>query len=140
MIRRPPRATRTDTLFPYTTLFRSWRGTTLRGRWASPTDIGTTARRFVRASEGLKPGSIRPLSHSPDTGHGCAENHPCPPPVPQRPDEVPLAAPRGTASSEERRVGKECVRTCRSRWSPYQYKQTKTQNKHESITKQDTTT
>src|SRR3546814_8854479 len=30
MIRRPPRATRTDTLFPYTTLFRSerrrWRG------------------------------------------------------------------------------------------------------------------
>src|SRR3546814_15088742 len=28
MIRRPPRSTRTDTLFPYTTLFRS----TLRGR------------------------------------------------------------------------------------------------------------
>src|SRR3546814_14779411 len=24
--------------------------------------------------------------------------------------------------SEERRVGKECVRTCRSRWSPYPYK------------------
>src|SRR3546814_12134365 len=24
-IRRPPRSTRTDTLFPYTTLFRSWR-------------------------------------------------------------------------------------------------------------------
>src|SRR3546814_15518012 len=24
MIRRPPRATRTDTLFPYTTLFRAW--------------------------------------------------------------------------------------------------------------------
>src|SRR3546814_9673245 len=29
MIRRPPRSTRTDTLFPYTTLFRSAR---LRGR------------------------------------------------------------------------------------------------------------
>src|SRR3546814_6034723 len=28
MIRRPPRSTRTDTLFPYTTLFRSsWSGT-----------------------------------------------------------------------------------------------------------------
>src|SRR3546814_16318776 len=26
MIRLPPRSTRTDTLFPYTTLFRSWRG------------------------------------------------------------------------------------------------------------------
>src|SRR3546814_11773824 len=29
--------------------------------------------------------------------------------------------------SEERRVGKECVSTCRSRWSPYHYKK---QNKH----------
>src|SRR3546814_15147742 len=29
MIRRPPRSTRTDTLFPYTTLFRSDPGATL---------------------------------------------------------------------------------------------------------------
>src|SRR3546814_18790072 len=29
MIRRPPRSTRTDTLFPYTTLFRSWQGLNL---------------------------------------------------------------------------------------------------------------
>src|SRR3546814_13562115 len=28
MIRRPPRSTRTDTLFPYTTLFRSYAGGT----------------------------------------------------------------------------------------------------------------
>src|SRR3546814_11723062 len=28
----------------------------------------------------------------------------------------------GAQRSEERRVGKECVRTCRSRWSPYQQK------------------
>src|SRR3546814_15412857 len=26
---------------------------------------------------------------------------------------------RGISRSEERRVGKECVSTCRSRWSPY---------------------
>src|SRR3546814_8551604 len=26
---------------------------------------------------------------------------------------------RGVRRSEERRVGKECVSTCRSRWSPY---------------------
>src|SRR3546814_15827772 len=32
MIRRPPRSTRTDTLFPYTTLFRSHR--------TSPTNLG----------------------------------------------------------------------------------------------------
>src|SRR3546814_20202767 len=31
------------------------------------------------------------------------------------------------ARSEERRVGKECVSTCRSRWSPYHYKK-KTSN------------
>src|SRR6056297_4237978 len=30
MIRRPPRSTRTDTLFPYTTLFRSRRGSVRR--------------------------------------------------------------------------------------------------------------
>src|SRR3546814_7783246 len=30
-------------------------------------------------------------------------------------------------SSEERRVGKECVSTCRSRWSPYHSKKKKTQ-------------
>src|SRR3546814_14591992 len=31
----------------------------------------------------------------------------------------PSAKSRSTARSEERRVGKECVSTCRSRWSPY---------------------
>src|SRR3546814_2098551 len=38
-----------------------------------------------------------------------------------RPDDG-LAHPApwaGRARSEERRVGKECVSTCRSRWSPY---------------------
>src|SRR3546814_8915093 len=34
--------------------------------------------------------------------------------------EAPAPKPAVAASrSEERRVGKECVRTCRSRWSPY---------------------
>src|SRR3546814_10962176 len=32
--------------------------------------------------------------------------------------------------SEERRVGKECVSTCRSRWSPYHYK--KNNKQHET--------
>src|SRR3546814_9939919 len=34
MIRRPPRSTRTDTLFPYTTLFRSRQGRQGQGRQA----------------------------------------------------------------------------------------------------------
>src|SRR3546814_17679301 len=32
-----------------------------------------------------------------------------------------------TGRSEERRVGKECVSTCRSRWSPYHSKKKKKQ-------------
>src|SRR3546814_8775347 len=32
---------------------------------------------------------------------------------------IPHADFPGTMRSEERRVGKECVSTCRSRWSPY---------------------
>src|SRR3546814_18929981 len=36
--------------------------------------------------------------------------------------------------SEERRVGKECVSTCRSRWSPYHYKNNKIINKNSTLT------
>src|SRR3546814_14330330 len=34
--------------------------------------------------------------------------------------------------SEERRVGKECVSTCRSRWSPYHYKKKQMQSRPDS--------
>src|SRR3546814_13256321 len=60
MIRRPPRSTRTDTLFPYTTLFRSraraagstglWRTASGSFPWRQPT--GT----MTRASPGCKRG------------------------------------------------------------------------------------
>src|SRR6056297_1003108 len=43
MIRRPPRSTRTDTLFPYTTLFRSEPAG--RRRRVPPARAGDTARR-----------------------------------------------------------------------------------------------
>src|SRR3546814_5206272 len=36
MIRRPPRSTRTDTLFPYTTLFRSVSPAAIAMRWHVP--------------------------------------------------------------------------------------------------------
>src|SRR3546814_13126851 len=35
---------------------------------------------------------------------------------------VERAEPADQVRSEERRGGKECVSTCRSRWSPYHYK------------------
>src|SRR5213082_1998711 len=43
MIRRPPRSTLCQTLFPYTTLFRS------TGRWSGPTSGACCARRRRRA-------------------------------------------------------------------------------------------
>src|SRR3546814_13534407 len=44
-------------------------------------------------------------------------------PVPQadgRPHFLAASNAAITKRSDERRVGKECVSTCRSRWSPYQ--------------------
>src|SRR3546814_4163986 len=41
--------------------------------------------------------------------------------------------------SEERRVGKECVSTCRSRWSPYHYKKQTNKNKVNTTRFQTTT-
>src|SRR3546814_20558524 len=39
---------------------------------------------------------------------------------------------RGATRSEESRVGKECVSTCRSRWPPYHYKKKNKQAKSKS--------
>src|SRR3546814_20978282 len=38
------------------------------------------------------------------------------------------SAHRTPQGSEERRVGKECVRTCRSRWYPYHYQKKNRRN------------
>src|SRR3546814_3482600 len=45
MIRRPPRSTRTDTLFPYTTLFRSRCRGRRRARRRRPSHRGRRSRR-----------------------------------------------------------------------------------------------
>src|SRR3546814_2614762 len=50
MIRRPPRSTRTDTLFPYTTLFRSSAAIGTRTeRWLPTQTPGTEPSRIVPA-------------------------------------------------------------------------------------------
>src|SRR3546814_19258715 len=103
MIRRPPRSTRTDTLVPYTTLFRS--AVQLQraaGRVSRVRRAGRTAR--------IRPRSRRPQPCAqPEKGRGGAVGE----------IEPALALLYAGARSEERRVGKECVSTCRSRWSPY---------------------
>src|SRR3546814_5630795 len=53
MIRRPPRSTRTDTLFPYTTLFRS-------ARHLRPGRLALTDRDHCRDQPGRSVGDARP--------------------------------------------------------------------------------
>src|SRR3546814_11038920 len=52
---------------------------------------------------------------------GLPDTSPVPKKDPMGMDYVPVYADDAppAARSEERRVGKECVSTCRSRWSPY---------------------
>src|SRR3546814_20978969 len=101
MIRRPPRSTPTDTLFPYTTLFRSPEGQSGGGL---PRFRGAATRR--EAAWGVK-------------SRGRQGRGRCVRAEPARPRPTPE---RRQCSSEERRVGKECVSTGRSRWSAYPQK------------------
>src|SRR3546814_6163581 len=66
MIRLPPRSNRTDTLFPYTTLFRSWRphrlGCRQRCRWRYGRENFTVSPAFVAncsAIPGVNAGDLR---------------------------------------------------------------------------------
>src|SRR3546814_11516738 len=113
MIRRPPRSTRTDTLFPYTTLFRS------PGR--------ATALIFLRDPQGKD----RLLAKRP---HGDISTFFGRSFVRWEKGEVQYDVMEVDVDgrSEERRVGKECVSTCRSRWSPYHYKKKKNHIKAQS--------
>src|SRR3546814_20404155 len=121
MIRRPPRSTRTDTLFPYTTLFRSQYHSDgfLRGGTGDEYPI------FPLAARGF---AVLSIENPPTIAHAF--------PNLKTWDEINRASmkdwadrrsllsstltvvgqvvPRGR--SEESRVGNECVRTGVSRW------------------------
>src|SRR3546814_20021395 len=144
MIRRPPRSTRTDTLFPYTTLFRSqitdpWtlrpetvlRISSLNKTQAKPNPDGSYTYVIALQDPGIAnwidtaglhqgwfqmrwqnlPAGSEPTASAVklvklddmDTVVG---------------PEVPRANLAYRQRSEERRVGKECVSTGRSGWSP----------------------
>src|SRR3546814_14340366 len=129
MIRRPPRATRTDTLLPYTTLFRSGRLRPLPGTVRLSADrrgMTTEVRQeelliavIARMLDGLRhvavgasspiPGAAALLTRRISGGRlrvsvlGSRANNPF---------------TDGGRRSEERRVGKEGASTCSSRWSP----------------------
>src|SRR3546814_18290744 len=97
-IRRPPRSTRTDTLFPYTTLFRS-----------SESPRAPVAKPAPAPRPTIVPAGELPERKADPRGE----------------ERIRMSRLRQRIAeslkerSEERRGGKECVRTCRSRWSPY---------------------
>src|SRR3546814_13432103 len=136
MYRRPPRSTRTDTLFPYTTLFRSRRAAAERERdraageeiaaLVAAVAAGDVTRRLsAEGKDGLflvmareinrltetmnealtEVGSVLTALSSGDLTRRIASSH-----------EGIFGAIR--SRSEERRAGKGCVSTCRSRWWP----------------------
>src|SRR3546814_18006334 len=127
MIRRPPRSTRTDTLFPYTTLFRSL---TAQRQLQFYT---VCMKQFLLFSHwslliGRAQHVAFVLKHSTTEGRSALSH---------------IAGTLGTRiallsstirdatsvvtwrRSEERREGKDCVSTCRCRWSQYHKKQKK---------------
>src|SRR3546814_11821428 len=119
MIRRPPRSTRTDTLFPYTTLFRS--ATMLSESLAQYSAL--MVMEYEYGSRKMR----KFLRHELDTYLMSRAT--------ERVRELPLALNenqqyihynKGSVvfyalrdRSEERRVGREGVSTCRTRRSPY---------------------
>src|SRR3546814_3092182 len=151
MIRRPPRSTRTDTLFPYTTLFRS-RSTP--GIWQEKVSFFLTAIIYLPRPLRTAPALLCQLRRLSGAAGSALKRLVT---LDQRPFDKPAQhLPRGIVErgdhclqrvrlggdfgveglggddgppwhlhqlgidrSEERRIGKECVSTCRYRWSPY---------------------
>src|SRR3546814_18188270 len=120
MIRRPPRSTRTDTLFPYTTLFRSN---------ASPgSALIAPSRRLtvqdvslIKHLRGFPAFGQQRLQFDPNASYASSASrtprqaqrwHTPPVPLPS-----PTLHPHNFLRSEERRVGTECFSPCSSRCS-----------------------
>src|SRR3546814_11964628 len=149
MIRRPPRSTRTDTLVPYTTLFRSPDGFDCSGlvqyvyRLAGVQLPRTTREQHAYGRkvdiDDAEPGDLLFYSF---TGHGIdhvaiylGDDEAVHAPASGRSvivagvhlkywqrhfvDARRVLRFRAAHRSEARRVGKACVVTGRSRWAPY---------------------
>src|SRR3546814_16490027 len=120
---RPPRPTRTDTIVPYPTRFRS-----TRHQQRQPAAHGRADKneRSFDQTVDQKKNIITPLCQrallQQAFAHAASRII-----EPQHRASVRLRP--DIERSEERRVGKECVSTCRSRWSPYHKKKNKKKNK-----------
>src|SRR3546814_17824761 len=119
MTRRTPISTRPYTLFPDSTLFRSITDHEMEHILERAAEAGAKAAFFLPVR---LPYEVAPLFRA------WLDTH-----FPDRADKVmntirsirdgrendPAFFTRMRGRSEERRLGKACVRTCRSRWSAY---------------------
>src|SRR3546814_14441634 len=125
MIRRPPRSTRTDTLFPYATLFRS-KGDPKR----YPNNLKLNvdlAQGLAHLYDGDAPEAQRRLDHMVDAAPNNTQLRTARSEI-YRYRSLPRHAERDlkiaetesprSIRSEERRGGKEGRRTCKIRWAP----------------------
>src|SRR3546814_13720823 len=133
MIRRPPRSTRTDTRFPYTTLFRSAEPRGSVGRSGLPSactpvrgwlsGLHASVQRYddgqhgrsVNEQDASEPLHRRRLSSCPENPSSCGLHAEA---IASAVLVKPYTNPLGDRS-EERRVGQECVSTCSCRWRRY---------------------
>src|SRR3546814_18854966 len=131
MIRRPPRSTRTDTLFPYTTLFRSH--LTLGAEPESVVDkLGIAWGKLVlqvrrtpvqrelldSAMRGVEDGPARRLVHAARFLPDAAVFHQVQPAVAMRAAKVVQPGEQAGGRSEACRVGHVCLSPCRYMWTP----------------------
>src|SRR3546814_16188101 len=129
MIRRPPRSTRTDTLFPYTTLFRSGAdglktGHTSEAGYCFLGSAKRGGRRLIMVVAGLPSAKARREEAERLMNWGFASKSMSVAAQDRRSTKEKGGTDAGAASSqkrstgnrsEERRVGKECVSTGSSR-------------------------
>src|SRR3546814_19982263 len=132
MRRLPPSSTRTDTLFPYTTLFRSRHGPdAVQAALASE----AAAQRRLVVVDAVLDADLVTIGHAAAKhrlvtgGSGLALGLPDNFRREGLLEDVPLAfsptSGPAVAKPEERRVGQESVSTCRSRWQQFSYKKQK---------------
>src|SRR3546814_18993221 len=127
MIRRPPRSTRTDTLFPYTTLFRSredrFQGVgkvdaLLRGLPAHRGDgrarAGDAALRPDEAGRPARTAPRRAALRRGATPPGKCARHAL---QPRRLPDTAAARGASTHGSEARRAGQKGASKCRTWWA-----------------------
>src|SRR3546814_11710546 len=123
MIRRPPRSTRTGTLFPDTTLCRSrprlasgtesalmtspWKAPLLR-RWCAQRTHLWRLWLVVRPPVVVGASALAELARALGRGGDGLEE-----------GGATAARPEGAQRADARRAGKECVRPRRSRWPRY---------------------